>query len=183
MFEHSLLLMTLSTLKETLDSIAAEGAELRQALMAAQAAGRDAPMDSIVDALSMFRDTMNDGHLKAAAMLEVLQARQLDCLDDGTTDDFPPPSKSRYSAQPSGKARPSPVLLLLCVCLLQPEHVVFMPIRSAVSKVRCSVQKDCARLFPRQQRHSSSTFESFPGPCSRREAQPKLSSASSTAEC
>lgn len=117
MFEDSLLLIALSTLKETLDSTAADGAKLKQALMAAQAAGSAASTDSIVDALSVFRETMNDGHLKAAAILEVLQATQLDCLGDDRSDDFPPPSKSRYSAQRSGKARPALLLLVAVVCV------------------------------------------------------------------
>jgi hypothetical protein len=94
MFEDSLLLMALATLKETLDSTAADGAKLKQALMAAQGTGSDASTDSIMEALSTFRNTVNDGPLQADAILEILQIDQAGRLDD-TADDIPPASKSR----------------------------------------------------------------------------------------
>ena len=111
------MLVASSTLKETLDSITEDGNKLNQALMAAQAAGSDASTGSIMDALGRFQNTLNNGHLKAAAILEVLQATQLDYLGDKTSDDLPPPSKSRYSAQRSGKAKPALLLLVAVVCV------------------------------------------------------------------
>ena len=91
---NSMLLMAMSTIKETQESTAAAGDRLNHALAVAQEAGIGASTASMLAAAGTFRDAMEDGHLKADAALEVLHTTASKRLSD-KTDNFPPPSKSR----------------------------------------------------------------------------------------
>ena len=80
--------MAEATLKDALESIAAEGQQLKEALIAAQSADVGAqPTDSLLlIKLRAFRDLMSVSHFKANAMVDVMQI----ALGRQGVDDIPP---------------------------------------------------------------------------------------------
>jgi hypothetical protein len=148
--------MAVSTIKETQESTAAAGEKLNHALVATQEAGSSgASTARMLAAAANFRDTMNDGHLKADAIEEVLQIASKRLSDN--SNDFLPPSKSRYSACLSQRESMPALMLLLCCphsCFNLSSFLFAIGLLQTLSG--CLMQKDCANLFARQRRHSSS---------------------------